>query len=192
MHELNLDYILEQIMLISARVDQLIDEAIQKASEIANAYTDSQLQSIRDDFNDLSNEFDDVKTGFEALTQSFISLSGQFDDLVLDINNKLVYMRDYIDAQILAVNSRTDALFVQNNDYILSQVGQYLANVEVLNYFTGTYMSIQDMFDYLAQLHITDSIDYDTMNTRALTYTQFNALNITYTDLAMHGNTLYV
>lgn len=192
MHEMNLDYILEEIRKIDSRVDSLVQTAIQEASRISNAYTDSQLQSIRDGFNELSREFNVVVADFQRLSQQFIDLGGAFDDLVNDVDLKLQYMRDYIDAQIIAVNSRTDALFVQNNNYILSEVGQYLSNIEVLNYFTGTMYSIQDMFDYLAQLHVSDAIDYDTMNSRAKTYTEFINMNMNYTNLILHGNTLYV
>ena len=64
--------------------------------------------------------------------------------------------------------------------------------IKVINYFTGEQVSIQDMFNYLAGLHLTDAIDYDTMALRAKTYTEFANMNMTYTNLAMHGNTLYV
>ena len=51
---------------------------------------------------------------------------------------------------------------------------------------------IQEMVDYLAAFHIVDGIDYDTMNLRALTYSVWNGLSMTYTDLTLHGNTIYV
>ena len=48
------------------------------------------------------------------------------------------------------------------------------------------------MFDYLAMLHVSDSIDYETLASRNKTYSEIAALNITYTDVILHGNTLIV
>ena len=83
-------------------------------------------------------------------------------------------------------------LIQQNNEYLLSEMETYLNQIKVINYFTGELVTIQDMFNYLASLHLTDSIDYDEMALRAKTYSQLALLNITYTNLALHGNTLYV
>ena len=68
----------------------------------------------------------------------------------------------------------------------------YLSQIKVINFFTGEMISIQDMFDYLAGLHTTDSIDYDTMAARAKTYTELAAFNKTYTELTMSANIWYI
>lgn len=196
LHELNLDWAIAKIKELDEKVDRLKEEIIAEASEIAyersKEYIDESVEGIIADFEVLQEDFNSLRDDFDAISDQFSDIAGEFNDLVEEVDNKILYLQNYIDAQIGAVNIRTDAAIAANNDMILSEMETYLGNIKVLNYFTGEYVSIQDMFDYLAQLHLTDSIDYNTMATRAKTYAQLIALNINYTNLAMHGNTLYV
>jgi len=190
-HELNLDWIIAKVKELNKRVDNFSEEVAQEVIPIVEEYVDTQVQEIIDEFNALKDDFNTLSGDFDGLSQQFIDLAGDFDALVTDTENKINDLKGYIDGQIVGVNTRTDAAIAANNDYILGQLSQFLSEIKVLNYFTGEYVSIQDMFDYLAGLHVTDGIDYDTMAQRALTYNQFAALNITYTDLAIHGDSLY-
>jgi len=191
LHELNLDWIIAKVKELNERVDNLSTEIASEVIPIVEEYVDTQVQDIIEEFNALKEDFNTLSGDFDGLSQQFIDLAGDFDDLVTDTQNKINDLKGYIDGQIVGVNARTDAAIIANNDYILGQLSQFLAEIKVLNYFTGEYVSIQDMFDYLAGLHVTDGIDYDTMAQRALTYNQYAALNITYTDLAIHGGSLY-
>lgn len=195
-HELNLDFVLEKLKELDEKVTRFKAEVIEEASEIAyersKEYIDEHLQEVIDEFEDLKNGFNDLQHGFDLLEGEFSDLAGEFTDLTEEVRSDIAFLQSYIDAQIVAVNARTDAAITANNNFILDTMQTYLSNVKVLNYFTGEYVSIQDMFDYLAMLHLTDSIDYNTMVARAKTYSQLIALNINYTNLAMHGNTLYV
>ncbi len=190
-HELNLDWIIAKVKELNERVDNISEEIAADVIPIVEEYVDTQVQEIIEKFNALKEDFNTLSGDFDGLSQQFIDLAGDFDALVIDTQNKIDGLKGYIDGQIVGVNARTDAAIVANNDYILGQLSQFLSEIKVLNYFTGEYVSIQDMFDYLAGLHVTDGIDYDTMAQRALTYNQFAALNITYTDLALHGGSLY-
>ena len=191
LHELNLDWIIAKVKELNQRVDNISAEIAAEVVPIVEEYVDQELQGVIDEFNALKDSFDTLSDDFDGLSQQFIDLAGDFDGLVTDTQNKINDLKGYIDGQIVGVNARTDAAIVANNDYILGQLSQFLSEIKVLNYFTGEYVTIQDMFDYLAGLHVTDGIDYDTMAQRALTYNQFAALNITYTDLAIHGGSLY-
>ena len=195
-HELNLDFLLLKLKELDEKVTLFKEEAIEEASEIAyeraKEYIDNHLQEVIDGFNDLKDEFDSLENDFNLLSGQFSDLAGEFTSLANEVRGDIIFIQNYIDAQIVAVNTRTDAAIVANNNMLLNTMQTYLSNVEVLNYFTGEYVSIQDMFDYLAMLHLTDSIDYDTMVTRAKTYSYLAGLNINYTNLALHANTLYV
>ena len=192
LHELNLDWIIAKVKELNERVDNISEEIAADVIPIVKEYVDTQVQDIIDEFDALKDDFNTLSGNFDGLSQQFIDLAGDFDALVIDTQNKIDGLKGYIDGQIVGVNARTDAAIQANNDYILGQLSQFLSEIKVLNYFTGEYVTIQDMFDYLAMLHVTDGIDYDTMASRALTYNQYAALNITYTDLALHGNSLYV
>lgn len=195
-HELNADYILAKLREIDAKIDALVAEAtaaaIAAATEAAKEYVDIRLDEILGEFNDLKAEFVQIKNSFNALSDEVDDLEDDFAAFVNHVEDRLDYYTNYIDAQIAAANYRTDAAIEANNEYLLEEMQTYLSQIKVLNFFTGEYVSIQDMFDYLAQFHANDAIDYNEMASRAKTYNQLIALSITYTDLAVHGNTVYV
>lgn len=196
MHELNLDWCIAKIKELDQRVDQITEEIAQEVYEQAVIYIDEHLSDVIAEFDALKKYVDDeittIKSDFNSLNQQFIDLAGDFDSLVATVDYKINQIRNYIDGQIAGVNLRTDAAIEANNNYILGQLSQFLAGIKVVNFFTGEEVSIQDMFDYLAMLHVTDSIDYTTLASRNKTYSDIAALNITYTDVVLHGNTLIV
>ena len=196
LHEMNLDWVISKLKELDQRVDDILVDVIQQATDAAivasKAYIDEQIADIITQFNDVKLVVANLSNDVTDLSQQLIDLAGDVDDLEQDMLNRFDLVYGYIDGQIVASNIRTDAAIEANNNMLLSTMATYLANIKVLNYFTGEYVTIQDMFDYLCKFHLQNSIDYDTMNTRALTYTQFNALNMSYTDLAINGGTLYV
>ena len=184
-HEMNLDWLLEEMKALDAKVDSAIADITAVVEENVKQYVDEQLASLVAEFNQLKLDFADVKQATEDM-EAFITA------YVIDINSRLDGLKTYIDNQIISTNSRTDALIASNNEMIISQLSETLRSLTVINYFTGQPTSIQDMFNYLAMLHLSDSIDYDTMAQRAKTYTYLAGLNISYTNLVEHGNSLYV
>ena len=196
MHELNLDYILANVKELDARVNEIAEEIAEQVEEDVKQYIDEQLALVIQEFNDMKSDYDqfklDVEGEVDGLEQDFINLTGEIDTFMYQVNLKIQGVKDYVDAQIVATNARTDAAIIANNKMILDQLSQYLSNITVINFFTGEAISIQDMFDYLAMLHVNDSIDYATLASRNKTYANIAALNITYTDVVLHGNTLIV
>ena len=184
-HEMNLDWVLKKLKEMDAAIDELHDQILAEALEATKEYVDTELEGFL-------AEFADLKSDFIALTNSFDSLNADFITLKNDTENKLNTLEQDIINAVIGVNQRTDLLLQDMYDRIFSDLSTQLSEIKVINYFTGEQVSVQDMFNYLAMLHLNDSIDYDTMALRAKTYTQLAALNITFTNLAMHGNTLYV
>lgn len=184
-HELNLDYILHEMKELKDAMDGLLQEAIDQATANAKAYVDEQLGPIEDDFATLQRNFN-------ALDQHVDDLDELVNEFNQNILNQIQILKDYIDDGLEADRLQMQLMISQNNEYLLNQMESYLNQIKVINYFTGQKVSIQDMFNYLAMLHLSDSIDYDTMAARSKTYTYLAGLNMTYTNLALHGNTLYV
>lgn len=184
-HELNLDYILKKMKELEADLDGLLAEAVRQATENAEAYVDEKLAGVLQQFNQLKNDV-------TALSDQFEGLETAFDAFTALVDRKIEVIQNTIDSRIAGVNARTDALIASNNEFLLAEMGKYLNQITVTNYFTGLDTTIQDMFNYLAMLHLNDSITYATMAQRAKTYTYLVNLNMTYTNLVMHGNTLYV
>lgn len=185
LHELNLDWLLAKMKELDEKVDDLVQTAIDEATENAKEYVDQELQEVL-------AEFEALQTSFNNLSGDFTELSSEFTTLSTNVLNNIQLLSDKIDADIIAVNNRTDQMIINAINALYDNLSTELANIKVINYFTGSQTSIQDMFNYLAMLHLTDSIDYDTMATRAKTYTYLASLNLSYTNLAEHGNSLYV
>lgn len=185
-HELNADYLLQRLKDVESKLDNIKEDI---ESEIL-AWVQEQLVPYEQQLNELITEVQNLeRTTQETLAQ----YDTRITNFINEINGEIVEIRTELVNSIQAVNALTDLKIEQNNIYLLNEITENVGDLfVVLNPFTGETVTIQDMVDYLSAFHINDAIDYDTMATRALTYTQFEALNITYTDLTLHGNTLYV
>ena len=184
-HEMNLDWVIAELKSMEGRIEGLKEEIIAETIAASKEYIDSRLSDVITEFNNLKAEFNALSNNFNSLNSEFIALKNSVAAQILELDNK-------IDAAVVGVNQRTDLLLQNMYNRIFEDLSASLAQIKVINYFTGEEVSVQDMFNYLAMLHLNDSIDYDTMALRAKTYTQFANMNMTFTNLAMHGNTLYV
>lgn len=186
LNDLNLDYLLKRIKLIENQIKTIKEEIEGEIFE----WVQEQLRPFEEQLNDLIEEVNNLSDEVDATLAAYDQRITDFEN---SVNNKIAAIRQDLVNAINAVNELTDLKIEQNNTWLLNEISQNVGDLfQVLNPFTGTYMSIQEMIDYLSAFHINDAIDYDTMAARALTYNDFAALNITYTDLTLHGNTLYV
>lgn len=185
-HELNADWLIKRLNEVEARINGLKEEVEKDMKD----YVDAQLAPYLAQLNQLIIQVNQLDA---KVTQTLASYDQRITQFEADVNARILAIQNNIANQISAVNQLTDTKIAQNNIYILNEVQKNLGNVvQVVNPFTGTKVTIQEMVDTLAAFHIVDGIIYDTMNTRALTYTRFNALNTTYTNFLLHGNTIYV
>lgn len=184
-HELNADFLLYRLKNVEDQI-ATIKESIEAD---VFAWVQEQLQPFEDTLNDLINEVTQLE---EDTREALEGYDQRITDFINDVNNALAGIRQELIESIQAVNDLTDLKIEQNNLYLLNEITQNVGDLfVVMNPFTGETVTIQAMVDYLSQFHITDAITYTDMASRALTYNQFNALNITYTDLTLHGDSLY-
>lgn len=185
LQELNLDYILRRIAEIENSI-KTIKEQIE--GEIFE-WVQEQLAPYEQQLNDLINEVNNLSDHVDTTL-------AEYDVRITNIDNHVAVELTNIRREIVenseALSALMDLKIENNNVYLLNEISQNVgALFFVVDPFTGNHVPIQQMIDTFATFHITDGITYAVMNTRALTYTQFNALNITYSDLLMHGHTLY-
>lgn len=182
-------------------VIEALDGLSLEVLEQANAYTDSAIIKQQADIDRIVRELqryvEQTKSEFDGKIGDLQAQYSAFVDRVnatLTIyNNRLDALADRLDAEIIGVNARTDLAIQQNNDYIFQVISEDLpSELKVTNLFTGTRVSVQEMFNYLANLHITDGITYATLGARNKTFNQLRGLNISYTNLVTHGNSLIV
>ena len=184
-HELNADFLLKRMKSIEEQIANIKEEIEGEIFE----WVQEQLAPYQEQLNQLIEEVEQLQTETE---ETLAAYDARITAFVNQVNNQLAAIRQELINSINAVNDLTDLKIEQNNTYLLNQISENVGTLfQVLNPFTGTMVSIQEMVDYLSAFHIVDGIDYDTMNTRALTYAAWNALSMTYTDLTLHGNTIY-
>lgn len=194
-HELNLDWVIEQIQELNVNLDTL-EERVKAASiEASKAYVDTRLSEVFSEFDALTARVDALQIYFDAQVQALNNQYTQFTRSVqaqIDLmTQRIDAFRDELNASIIGVNARTDLAIQENNARLLAQMEVFLSNIKVMNPFTGQYVTIQEMFNILASFHISDGLTAGTMAERALTAQQFVDLNITAYELLMKGNTLY-
>lgn len=183
LHELNLDWLLAKMKELEQHVDNTYDQLYNELKQDVENYIDQEISSIM-------SEFAQLKIAFVELENNFTILSGKFDAYEAEINNKIAALNARITAEIQGVNDRTDILIASNNQFLIDTMGEQLRNLKVLNFFNGELVTVQDMFNILANLHLTDGIAYNQITARGYTYGSIETLGLTYGDIINHGNTL--
>lgn len=182
-HELNLDWLLNEVSTIEQRIDKLHDELKAELTVELKQYVDEEIAG-------LESEFSNLRIAFNNLNNHVDELDAAFNDFTVYVNGQIASFKSYIDGQIAATNSRTDIMIASNNQFLIETMAEQLRNMTVLNFFNGQYVTVQNMFNTLAQLHLTDGIAYNQITARGYTYGSIEALNLTYGDIVNHGNTL--
>lgn len=181
----NDDWLLKKMQELDTDLKTLEERVKEAAVKASKEYVDERMVEIRADFETLQRNFN-------SLTNNFNNLSRDVQAQITILSSRIDAFRDEINADIIGVNARTDLAIQQNNEYIFANLEKSLARIKVTNFFTGLKISVQEMFDYLAMLHVDDALYYNVMAERAKTFDEFAALNISYTDLVLHGNSYYV
>ena len=193
---INLDWIISEVKRLNQNLDELEERVLAAALAATKEYVDEQMAGIRSDFNDLSDEVASLRIYFD---QKVSQLEGNYNTFVVAVRNELNTMTRRIEEfeqtvqnEIIAVNALTDLKIEANNEYILDKVAEGVVNVRVLNYFTGELVTVQSMFDTLAQLHLDNPITYTELASAGIDYTALAALNMTYTELAIKGKSFII
>lgn len=199
-HELNLDWVIKQLNLFEERLKNLDESILEKA----NAYTDEQiaarLSGIESEFNAFKAEVENLIAGLDDKYEAFSSsIRADYDLFKTLVNAQLTFTNNHIselEAQmanfLIAANAYTDVKVIQNNEEIITYLEQFLGQIKVINLFTGEKVTIQEMFNYLANLHTDDAITYEELEMRDRTVSEIIALDATYTDLVVRGNTIII
>ena len=183
--EINLDYILRRITQIETQIATIKEEI---EGEIFD-WVQEQIAPIEEELQRLINEVTTLEGNVESTLAAY---DARITAIQQSLNNQIADIQRQLNDTSVALSSLMDTKIEQNNIWLLNEISENVSDLFlVLNPFTGTMMPIQEMIDYLSAFHIVDGIDYDTMNLRALTYSVWNGLSMTYTDLTLHGNTIY-
>lgn len=188
---INLDWVISKVKELQTNLDELEARVLAEAIAATKEYVDAEMVSIREEFQELSDEVASLRTYFDA---KVLELEGDYEDFAAAVRTELDTMTLRIEAfertvqnEIIGVNALTDLKIEANNEYILDEVAKGVVNVRVVNYFDGSLVTVQQMFDTLAELHLENPITYTELASAGITYTALAALNMTYTELAIKG-----
>lgn len=193
----------EELNKLVYKINEVIasfDELGEGILEEAKAYTDEEIAKkfsvIDSKIAEVNQLIDEINANYDSfvnyVNNEFDALVANVNNQINDLNNYINLVRDTFNGELENTYNRLVLMIQQNNDYLISEMGKFLNQIKVVNYFTGENVTIQEMFDYLAGLHLDDSITYTVMASRNKTYTQLVNMNINYTNLVQHGNTLFV
>lgn len=182
-HELNLDWVLAQINDFRNELNTLHEKVYNEVME----QVQPQLDSMRADLTTMQNNFEAFKV---EIRNSQAAFEQQVQNEIAALERDFQILKDSIDVRIEQAKLYSD---IQNDNLynrIMDEIGQGVLNVKVVNYITGDMMTIQEMFDYLCMFHLANPITYTQLALKAIDYTSFAALGITWTDVVTNGNIL--
>lgn len=182
-HELNLDWILKKIKELDEKVDSIEDRILKEA----NAYTDQQIAIIRNEFNELEDEFVQFKADVNSM---FNAYTAKQDKAFADYKNLVNAQIALLEQEIRDAKAELQTLLRQANAYTDASIAMLLLqlpdiitrnikNAKVYNLLTGKYVTIQAMFDFLCMFHAPDALTCGEMRDRNNTCTQIFAYNKT-------------
>ena len=176
----NADWLLNKMKELEGRLDGIIEETL----ALTKTYVDDQLKTYQLQLESIRQEIAEVSQRTDTLT-------AHVAEEVLRLEAKILEAERKAESLFIIANNRTDLMIERNNEYIFREIeDNILTNVTVINYFTGERMSVQDMFNYLASLHLQNAITYNGLRDKNLTYTELIAKSISYTELVKNGATL--
>ena len=197
---------LEKLNEVIDLCNSLSDDILQQAY----AYTDERIAETFEEVNQKIRELEqliaDTERDFQALVDETVrTFQSLIDDLQSQYNRFTQYVNAQLDAMdreigtldtkldnsVTALRTEMDLKIQLNNEYLIEEVTENLPSLmKVWNVLEGTQMTIQQMFDYLAYLHIVDGIDVQTLASRQLTVSYIAGLHRTVRDCVMYGNTI--
>lgn len=176
----NADWLLNKMKELEGRLDGILEEALKLTMEYVDnsiAIFETQISDIRQEMKMLSERDEEISA---EMVRQVLRLEGLISDAEQNAENLFII-----------ANNRTDLQIKRNNEYIFREIeDNILSNITVINYFTGEHVTVQDMFDYLASLHLQNAITYNGLRDKNLSYTELIAKRVTYTELVKNGATI--
>lgn len=176
----NADWLLNKMKELEGRLDGIVEEALKLTKE----YVDTRLSEYQEQIAQIRREIQDVSDRTGELSAEMVRQVMRLEGLISDAERKA-------ESLFIIANNRTDLQIERNNEYIFREIeDNILANITVINYFTGERTTVQGMFDYLASLHLENAITYNGLRDKNLTYAELIEKDITYTELVKNGATV--
>ena len=180
-HDLNLDWVLKEVKRVSEAVDKWSGEVL----AAAKTYTDIKIAAEAERSNQANLE---LKQSVETTIRDFQNV---VNGTLSGFQEQLRQQDMEIDANLVAARGYTSAQIAQNNEFLMEEISKGLIDLKVLNLFTGTYVTVQEMFDYLAAFHLTGAISVAQIGNAQRTVTTVVGYNATCTNIVINGYQIF-
>ena len=180
-HDLNLDWVLKEVKRVSEAVDKWSTEVL----DAAKAYTDEKVAAEAERANQANLE---LKQSVETAIRDFQNV---VNGAIAGFQEQLTQQDAEIDANLVAARGYTNAQIAQNNEFLMEEISKGLIDLKVLNLFTGKYVTVQEMFDYLAAFHLTGAISVAQIGNAQRTVNTVVGYNATCTDIVVNGYQIF-
>ena len=176
-HDLNLDWMLKEVKRVSEAVDKWSTEVL----DAAKTYTDVKVAAEAERSNQANLE---LKQTVETAIRDFQNV---VNGAISGFQDQMRQQDIEIEANLAAARSYTNSQIAQNNEFLMDEISKGLVDLKVLNLFTGKYVTVQEMFDYLATFHLTGAISVAQINNAQRTVNTVVGYNATCTDIVING-----
>ena len=176
-HELNLDWVLKEVKRVSEAVDKWSTEVL----EAAKAYADIKVAAEAERADQANLE---LKQSVENAIRDFQNV---VNGTLSGFQDQLRQQDSEIESNLAAARGYTNTQIAQNNEYLMDEISKGLIDLKVLNLFTGKYVTVQEMFDYLSSFHLTGAISVSQIANAQRTVTTVIGYNATCTDIVING-----
>nr|DAK50787.1 MAG TPA: hypothetical protein [Caudoviricetes sp.] len=180
-HDLNLDWILKEVKRVSEAVDKWSTEVL----DAAKAYADAKVAAEAERANQANLE---LKQSVETAIRDFQNV---VNGTLTGFQEQLKQQDAEIDANLVAARGYTNAQIAQNNEFLMEEISKGLIDLKVLNLFTGKYVTVQEMFDYLSAFHLTGAISIAQVANAQRTVTTVVGYKATCTDIVKDGYKIF-
>ena len=181
----NSDWVLNKIKELQEELNNIGDDIFNRSKD----YTDERVSTFQNQLNNMRKELTDTEN---RINSGFDSFKSDVLAQLLIFDSRINAFQTEINNDIIGVNARTDEAIKQNNEYLISELSVELSKLRVVNYFTGESISVQEMFDYLSNLHVENGITYDELVALEKTFDALAGLLVTYTQVAINGKLIII
>ena len=181
LHDLNLDWVLKEVKRVSEAVDKWSTEVL----DAAKAYTDEKVAAEAERANQANLE---LKQTVETAIRDFQNV---VNGALSGFQKQLTQQDAEIEANLVAARGYTNAQITQNNEFLMEEISKGLIDLKVLKLFTGKYVTVQEMFDYLAAFHLTGAISVAQIGNAQRTVNTVVGYNATCTDIVVNGYQIF-
>lgn len=172
-------------------VNKIIDNSLEEAKKYTDSKIAEQLETVKEAVAEVHKAADEAVAEVHKVENE---LKQNYSDFEKVVNARLVFQDNKIDtlntnliAGLKSANSYTDFAIKNNNAYILDEVAKGFVTLRVVNYFTGDSVTVQEMFDYLAQFHLQNAISYEQLEAAEKSYDEMLGYDQSYSNWVLNG-----